>query len=67
MLEIDFVCSNIYGLNVQTSVGGGVGSEPIMDSQTFHVQTTLGGVIRASDNIQNLVVFLWLPLLEFDT
>ena len=58
MWEIDFACLNLFGLNVQTLVEGGVGSKLILSIQTFHVQTTLGGgVIRASDNIQSLVVF----------
>ena len=65
MLEIDFVCSNLFGLNVQTLVEGGVGSKLILSIQTFHVQITLGGlvvmVIRALDNIQSEVVFYGFP------
>ena len=41
-LLIDFLLTNFFCPNVQTTVGGG-GSNPILSVQTFCVHTSLGG------------------------
>ena len=42
-LLIDILLTNFFCPNVQTTVGGGGGSDPILSVQTFCVHTSLGG------------------------
>ena len=60
-LLIDFLLTNFFCPNVQTTVGGGGGSDPILSVQTFCVHTSLGGGGQGIlPHVQNFVVFFFL-------
>ena len=59
MLEVDIVCSNLYGLNVQTSVGEGVGSEPRL-KEIFPVPPL--GASKRPPNIKDKLIWSKVPL-----
>ena len=58
-LLIDILLTNFFCPNVQTTVGGGGGSDPILSVQTFCVHTSLGGGRGQGilPHVQNFVVF----------